>query len=168
MCSKPILALYDLAFSTENYTDACKLGITGILLQKQTDNSLRPVVYFSRITSKEESMYHSYELETLAVVESLRKFRVYIVGKHVKVVTDCTAVRATLTKRDIIPRIARWWLSIHTDAFSKFVIAKASRTVNSIETIRLLKRVFSLFGYPNKLVSDHGKAFTSRNFKVFW
>lgn len=311
-------------------------------------------MYFSRVTSKEESMYHSYELETLVVVESLRRFRVYIVGKHVKVVTDCSAVRATLTKRDLIPRIARWWLSIQdydmsieyrpgekmkhvdalsrnpidilninrldvldwfytiqyqddklkrlidqlknnlaapditnnyvlldnrlyrktlhgnrlvvpalarwrlvqmhhddighvgfqkcldliknnywfskmtrfvqkyvaaciycaygkgdhgkkegklypipkptepmlmvhvdhlgplsktskgyqymlviTDSFSKFVIAEPTRTVNSVETIRTLKIIFSLFGYPDKLVSDHGKAFTSRHFKMF-
>lgn len=82
-------------------------------MQKQTDNSLRPVKYFRRVTSKEKIIkYVSYELETLAFVESLRKFRVYIVGKHIKVVTDCTAVRATLTKRDNIPRITRWWLSI--------------------------------------------------------
>ncbi|CAK1600031.1 unnamed protein product [Parnassius mnemosyne] len=354
LCTKPILALYDPALPTEIHTDACKSGIAGILLQKQTDNSLRPVMYFSRVTSKEESMYHSYELETLAVVESLRRFRVYIIGKHVKIVTDCTAVRATLTKRDIIPRIARWWLSIQdfdmsveyrpgermkhvdalsrnpidtvnvnrlevsdwfytvqyqddklkriidqlrdgsavteisnsyvfsddrlykktlhgnrlvvpalarwrlvqmhhddighvgfqkcidlikkdywfpkmtrfirkyvtaclhcaygksghgkkegklfpipkptepmimihvdhlgpfcktakgyqymlviTDSFSKFVIAEPTRTVNSVETIRTLRKIFSLFGYPDKLVSDHGKAFTSRYFKKF-
>lgn len=355
MCTKPILALYDPALPTEIHTDACKSGIAGILLQQQTDGTLRPVMYFSRVTSKEESMYHSYELETLAVVESLRRFRVYIVGKRVKVVTDCTAVRATLTKRDLIPRIARWWLSIQdydisieyrpgdrmrhvdalsrnpvvdtininrlevtdwfftvqyqdenlkriidqlrdgsastditnnyvltndrlyrktllgnrlvvpssarwkitqmhhdnighvgfqkcmdlikndywfpkmtrfirkyvesclhcaygkgnhgkkegrlfpiakpsepmsmvhvdhlgpfcktnkgyhymlvlTDAFSKFVIAEPTRTVNSVETIRILKKLFSLFGYPDKVVSDHGKAFTSRNFKQF-
>lgn len=112
LCTKPVLALFDPALPTEIHTDACKLGIAGILLQKQSDDTLRPVMYFSRVTSKEESMYHSYELETLAVVESLRRFRIYVVGKHIKVVTDCTAVRATLTKRDIIPRIARWWLSI--------------------------------------------------------
>lgn len=354
LCSKPVLALYDPVLPTEIHTDACKLGIAGILLQKQTDGTLRPVLYFSRVTSKEESVYHSYELETLAVVESLRRFRVYIVGKHVKVVTDCTAVRATLTKRDIMPRIARWWLSIQdydisieyrpgermkhvdalsrhpvdtmninrlevsdwfytvqcqdeklnaiasqlknniassdiknnyemidnrlyrktlngnrlvvpnaarwkimqmhhddighvgfnrcsdlikneywfpkmtrfikkyvaaclhcaygkgtygkkegklhpiikptepmrmvhidhvgpfcrtkkgyqymlvmTDAFSKFVIAEPTRSVNSMETVRLLRKVFSLFSYPDHIVTDHGKAFTSRNFKKF-
>ena len=354
LCTKPILALYDAALPTEIHTDACKLGIGGILMQKQNDGTLRPVMYFSRVTSKEETMYHSYELETLAVVESLRRFRVYIVGKHVKVVSDCTAVRATLTKRDILPRIARWWLLIQeydisveyrpgdrmkhvdalsrnpvdsinvnrleisdwfytvqcqdeklksiidelnngsaslevsnnftviddrlyrktlngnrlvvpnlarwkivqmhhddighigiercnsvikdtywfpkmsrfikkyvrsclhcaygkgehgkkegklhpipkptepmrmvhvdhlgpfcrtkkgysymlvlTDAFTKFVVAEPTRTVNSVETVRLLKRIFSLFGYPDRVVTDHGKAFTSRYFKKF-
>lgn len=354
LCSKPILALYDPSLPIEIHTDACKLGIAGILLQKQTDESLRPVMYYSRVTSKEESMYHSYELETLAVVESLRRFRVYVVGKHIKIVTDCTAVRATLVKRDLIPRIARWWLFIQdydmsieyrpgermrhvdalsrcpvdsvninrlevtdwfltvqsqddklkqimdqiksgsansditnnyvlindrlyrktlngnrlvvpslarwkivqmhhddightgfkrstdlikndfwfpkmsrfirkyvssclhcaygkgeygrkegtlhpipkptepmrmihvdhlgpfcktkkghqymlviTDSFSKFVIAEPTRTVNSVETIKLLKKIFGLFGYPDRVVTDHGKAFTSRYFKKF-
>lgn len=112
LCSKPLLAIYDSKLTTEIHTDACKLGIAGMLLQKQNDDSLRPVMYFSRVTSREESVYYSNELETLAVVESLRRFRVYIVGKQVRVVTDCTAVRDTLTKRDLIPRIARWWLLI--------------------------------------------------------
>ncbi|CAH2093270.1 unnamed protein product [Euphydryas editha] len=352
LCSKPVLALYDTTLNTEIHTDACKLGIAGILLQQQLDGTLRPVMYFSRVTSREETMYHSYELETLAVVESLRKFKVYVIGKHVKIITDCTAVRATLTKRDIIPRIARWWLLIQeydisveyrpgermkhvdalsrnpidavninrleiadwfytiqyqddklkslidqlnsksagpdivnnyvildnrlyrktlngnrlvvpgparwkivqmhhdeighvglkrctdlikkefwfpkmtrfirkyvtsclhcaygkgehgkkegmlhpipkpkepfrmvhidhlgpftrtkkghvymlviTDAFSKFVIAEPVRTVNSIETLRILKRIFSLFGYPDRVVTDHGKAFTNKQFK---
>lgn len=56
---------------------------------------------------------------------------------------------------------------VMTDAFTKFVVAEPTRTVNSIETIRILKKIFSLFGYPNHIVTDHGKAFTSRYFKKF-
>ncbi|CAH4031834.1 unnamed protein product [Pieris brassicae] len=54
-CSKPVLAFYDTALSTEIH-DACKLGIAGILLQKQMDGTLHPVIYFSRVTSKEEKL----------------------------------------------------------------------------------------------------------------
>lgn len=53
---------------------------------------------------------HSYELETLAVISSLSKFRVYLLGLKFTIVTDCNALRTTMTKRDLIPRIARWWL----------------------------------------------------------
>lgn len=31
---------------------------------------------------------------------------------HFKVVTDCSAVTYTFTKKDLLPRVARWWLSI--------------------------------------------------------
>ena len=55
---------------------------------------------------------HSYELETLAVVEGLECFRYYIYGKTITVVTDYSAVKNTMTKRNLLRRIARWWLRI--------------------------------------------------------
>lgn len=111
LTTRPVLAIFQVGADVEVHTDASSKGLGGILLQRQ-DGELKPVAYFSRKTSKEESMYHSYELETLAVVESLRRFRIYIAGTHFKVVTDCSAVRYTFLKKDLLPRIARWWLSI--------------------------------------------------------
>lgn len=113
LTSRPVLALYDPCLETELHTDASALGVGGILMQRQRDTRvLKPVAYFSRQTTPEEKHLHSYELETLAVVCSLKKIRVYLVGLHFKVYTDCAALRTTLTKRDLIPRIARWWLQI--------------------------------------------------------
>lgn len=111
LTTRPLLSLYRREGAIEVHTDASSKGIAGILLQQQ-DGNLKPISYFSRKTSKDESMYHSYELETLAVVESLRRFRIYLVGNHFKVVTDCSAVRYTFQKKDLTPRIARWWLLI--------------------------------------------------------
>lgn len=67
--------------------------------------------YFSRATTKEDQKYHSYELETLGVVNVLQKFKIYLIGNRFKFITDCNALRTTLTKRHLIPRIARWWLT---------------------------------------------------------
>ncbi|XP_061705652.1 uncharacterized protein LOC133516650 [Cydia pomonella] len=111
LTTRPLLSLFRREGDIEVHTDASSRGLAGILLQKQ-DGNLKPISYFSRKTSKEESMYHSYELETLAVVESLRRFRIYLVGNHFKVVTDCSAVRYTFQKKDLTPRIVRWWLLI--------------------------------------------------------
>lgn len=74
-------------------------------------------MYYSRQTSKEEQRYHSYELETIAVVDSLKHFRIYLIGIQFKVVTDCNAIRTTLCKRDLVPRIGRWWLAIQEFTF---------------------------------------------------
>lgn len=112
LTDRPVLAIYNRDAKTELHTDASKVGLGGILMQYQADDTLKPVAYFSRVTSREEQFYHSYELETLAVVESLKRFRIYLVGIPLKVVTDCIAVRTTLVKKDLIPRIARWWLTI--------------------------------------------------------
>ncbi|CAG9132461.1 unnamed protein product [Plutella xylostella] len=114
LSSRPILSIYDPnAKYTEVHTDASKHGLAGILLQKANDtDQMRVVAYYSRQTSPEEKHFHAYELETLAVVDSLKKFRVYLLGTPFKVITDCRALRTTLTKRDLIPRIARWWLQL--------------------------------------------------------
>ena len=52
------------------------------------------------------------QLATLAGVEGLERFKYYIYCKPVKVVTDCNAVKIAMGKRELIPRIARWWLRI--------------------------------------------------------
>lgn len=57
-------------------------------------------------------MYHSYELETMALIESVKRFRVYLLGVHFKAMTDCAALRATMLKKDLIPRVARWWMTL--------------------------------------------------------
>ena len=100
LVARPVLALYNAETAIEVHTDASKLGLGGILLQKQSDGSWRPVAYFSCSTNSMEQAYHSYELEILALVETVKRFRVYLVGVHFKAVTDCPAVRATLLKRD--------------------------------------------------------------------
>lgn len=111
LLDRPVLALYDPAAETEVHTDASQDGIAGILLQKN-EGKLRPVAFYSRHSNKAESRYHSFELETLAVVETLQKFRVYLLGIKFKVVTDCNALKTASSKRDLIPRIARWWLQL--------------------------------------------------------
>lgn len=109
LTQKPTLALYDPKAETELHTDACKWGLGGILLQRNDCGILRPVAYYSRQTTPEEQNYASYDLETLAVVSALQKFRVYLVGIKFKIVTDCNSLRATFQKRDMMPRVARWW-----------------------------------------------------------
>lgn len=112
LTERPVLTIYDPTAETELHTDASKIGVGGMLLQRPqgTGGSFHPVAYYSRQTTPEEKNFHSYELETLAVICALKKFRVYLIGKPFKIVTDCSALRSTFTKRDLIPRIARWWL----------------------------------------------------------
>lgn len=112
LSSRPVLSIYNPNARTEVHTDASKHGIAGVLLQEGEDHKLHPVAYFSRRTSHCEQNYHSYELETLAVVETLKKFRVYLLGQEFTVVTDCSALTTAQTKRDLVGRIARWWLQL--------------------------------------------------------
>lgn len=108
LVDRPILALYNHSAETQLHTDASKAGLAGILLQANSNGVFQPVSYFSRKTNVDEQKLHSYDLGTLAVIASLNRFRVYLIGILFKILTDCNALRATLIKRDLIPRIARW------------------------------------------------------------
>lgn len=64
LAAAPVLAIYNPNRETELHTDASSHGFGAVLLQKQEDNKLQPVSYFSRRTSPAEGKYHSFHLES--------------------------------------------------------------------------------------------------------
>jgi hypothetical protein len=67
-----VLAIYSPDADTELHCDASSSGFDAILLQKQKDNVLKPIFYFSQRTSPSESKFHSFELECLMPCRSIR------------------------------------------------------------------------------------------------
>jgi len=111
LSDKPILNLYRVKAETELHTDASALGYGAILLQRNNeDQRFHPVYYFSGKTTPAEAKYSSYELEVLAIVKALKKFRVYLLGIAFTIVTDCRAFTLTMSKKDLCVRVARWAL----------------------------------------------------------
>lgn len=113
LTSGPVLTIFNPRRKTELHTDASGVAYSAILLQQcSEDGELHPVHYFSRKTSETQSKYTSYELEALAIVEGVKKFRHYLFGLHFKIVTDCKAFEMTLKKKDLAmsTRVARWIL----------------------------------------------------------
>ena len=101
MSQNPVLSIYDPKSETEVHTDASKEGYEAVLLQKSCiDNLFHLVYYMSRKTTLAERNYSSYELEILAVIEALKRFRVYLLGIEFKVITDCQAFQKTMDKKD--------------------------------------------------------------------
>ncbi|XP_059055505.1 uncharacterized protein LOC131849440 [Achroia grisella] len=151
LVQRPVLTLYDPKRETQVHTDACKNGVGGVLVQKNDEGLFKPVAYYSRKTTTEEQRLHSFELETLAVVASLARFRVYLVGIPFKVLTDCNALRTTMTKRDLIPRIARWWIQLqefdceieyragsamqHADALSRNPVGEPENDIHILDVL---------------------------------
>ncbi|BFF91641.1 uncharacterized protein DMAD_09873 [Drosophila madeirensis] len=132
LISKPVVTSYRIDAEHELHTDASAVGLAGVLLQKDEDQ-MKPIAYYSRATSKPEKNYHSYELEALAVVESLERFKYYIYGKRIKVITDCNALKTSMEKRELIPRIARWWLRIQE--FDIDIVHRAGTQMNHVDAL---------------------------------
>ncbi|GFY17581.1 retrovirus-related Pol polyprotein from transposon 17.6 [Trichonephila clavipes] len=106
LSENPVLHIFKQGAKLELHTDGSKFGYGVILLQQSDENKLHPIHYFSKKTTPQEEKYSSYELEVLAVIESLKKFRNYLVGNKFKIVTDCSAFQKTISKKQLTPKIA--------------------------------------------------------------
>ncbi|GBP02650.1 Transposon Tf2-9 polyprotein [Eumeta japonica] len=114
-----VLRLFNPSAVTEIHTDASMHGYGAVLLQRDDeDQQLHPVEYMSRKTTMAEQKYHSYELEVLAVVQALKKWRIFVLGLRVKIVTDCNAFALTMRKQDVPPRVSRWALFLQEFDYS--------------------------------------------------
>lgn len=119
LCERPVLSLYRVGAETELHTDASALGYGAILLQKNSeDGFFHPVYYASGKTTPAEAKYTSYELEVLAIIKALKKFRVYLLGIMFKIVTDCRAFTLTMNKKELCVRVARWALFLEEFQYS--------------------------------------------------
>ncbi|GFW91364.1 retrovirus-related Pol polyprotein from transposon 17.6 [Trichonephila clavipes] len=98
MSEGPNLHIYKYGRKTELHTDACKQGYSAILLQGAENGKLHPVYYKLKKKNIAEKKYDSYELEVLAIINALKKIRVYLLGQLFKIVTDCSAFQKTAKK----------------------------------------------------------------------
>lgn len=115
LSNQPVLNLYRVGAETELHTDASIHGFGAMLLQRNSeDKALHPVFYASGKTTLAEEKYSSYELEVLAIVRALRKFRIYLLAIPFNIVTDCRAFTLTMSKKDLCVRVA--W-TLHLEEF---------------------------------------------------
>jgi hypothetical protein len=108
---EPVLVHFDESLPTEIHTDASNFGLGAVLAQKK-DGEIKPVDFLSRALSNAESRYHSNELECLALVWALKKFRCYVYGRPFTVRTDNSAVKWLRDKKELLGKFSRWILSI--------------------------------------------------------
>lgn len=78
--SEPVLRHFDPSLPSTLATDASDFAIAGVLHQPDADGLLHPVAFFSRKLSPAEINYEVYDKELLAVVESFRDMRAWLVG----------------------------------------------------------------------------------------
>ena len=108
LVSPPLLAYPDFSKPFILHTDASGKGLGAVLEQEQGDGKNHPVAFASRTLSKHEERYGITELETLAVVWSLRHFRAYLYGHKCTIYTDHAPVRSLLKTKHPSGKLARW------------------------------------------------------------
>lgn len=176
LTSEPVLHIYKQDAETQLHTDASKYGYGACLMQKSDDDGkFHPVYYMSRKTSPAEERYNSYELEVLAVINAVKKFRIYLLGIKFKIITDCSAFQKTMDKKDLTTRVARWALLLeeysyeiehrrgsrmaHVDALSRYPIVMSindliSQEVGITKRLKIAQEHDEHIGALRKIVSN--------------
>jgi len=179
LSKNPVLRIYDPEAVTELHTDASKQGYGAALLQRKANEKyLHPVYYLSNKTTEAEKKWCSYELEILAIIKAIKKFRVYLLGIRFKIVTDCQAFQRTLFKENLPPKVARWALMLeefdyeiehrssermkHVDALSRFPVMLIEDTIlmlikneqDAEERLQIIKQLLAKEPYEDYVLEN--------------
>ena len=93
-------------------TDAAQYGIGACLMQKQDNNSLRPISFASRTLNKREVLYSTIEKETLAILFACETFYPYLYGKHFILQSDHKPITYLKINQHKNPRLGRWLMKL--------------------------------------------------------
>jgi transposase InsO family protein len=130
-------------------TDASDVALSAVLSQ---DN--RPVAFFSRTLSKGEKCHSAIEKEAAAIMEALRKWKMFLIGKSFKLITDQQALsfifNMKLSSKIKNDKVARW--RIELAPYDYEIVYRPG-----IENIKadMLSRVCGAIYSPNKLFELH-------------
>ncbi|UYV77545.1 hypothetical protein LAZ67_15001448 [Cordylochernes scorpioides] len=158
---KPVLHLYQVGLPCRLYCDASTQVIAGILKQVHPDGQVHHIQYLSRVLRAHERIYTVSELECLAILESVDKFRIYLTASHITNSNpfniDTNGLH-TITRKIIIPEtlqhtlmnkvhqeynhpgISQMTRIITTQYYCKGISKSIEKFVRSCHTCQIIKR----------------------------
>lgn len=112
LTSSPTLIRPDFTKPFVLQTDASTIGLGAVLGQKDENGKEHVIAYASRVLHGSEVNYTISELECLAVIWAIEKFRCYLEGWKFSVITDHSCLRWLLTIKNPTGRLARWAMKL--------------------------------------------------------
>ena len=112
LTSPPCLSYPDDKLPVRVRTDASLDGLGAVVQQLEPDGEWHPIAYASRGLRRYERNYSVTELECLAVVFAVERFRPYLYGKPFVVVTDHCSLCDLLNLKNPHGRLAKWSLRL--------------------------------------------------------
>lgn len=111
LTNAPVLKHPDFERTFVLQTDGSSTGLGAVLLQKYEDG-LHPIMYCSRKLNSAELRYNSHELEMLAVITALDKFKDFLTDRHFILQTDCRSLLWIFNTPNKFNKLSRWILKI--------------------------------------------------------
>jgi hypothetical protein len=153
LCDAPVLKMPDFGKPFFLYTDASNFAVGAVLEQEDIEGNKRVIAYNSYALRKGERNWGIIEKEAFAIVHFLQKFRYYLVGSKVTVISDHSALQWLFHQKEPTGRVARWIMKIQE--FSPLtVMYRAGRTHSNGDAMSRQPFVFPVnfieWSGPNK------------------
>ena len=167
LCTAPILAYpkFDRLFTL--YTDASDVGLGAVLSQNDDNGVERVVAYASRALSDRERNYATTEKEALAIQYGTQHFRLYLLGRHFKIVTDHSALK-WLSTIEPKGRIGRWIMDLQEFQFSvEHRAGKIHQNADALSRLVLQERAYHTSAAISCTVLESVKMISATHRKVY-
>ena len=133
LSKEPVLVTPD--YSKEFYleTDASARAVAAVLSQQDEMGHLRPIAFASRKLQPREQKYGSSELELLAVIFGLAKYKSYLFSMRVNIVTDHQCLQYLSSVVSVNSKLARW--SLFIDSFDHKIIHRKGVLSQNVDAL---------------------------------
>lgn len=112
LSTTPVLKIPDNKGKFKLTTDASNISIGAVLEQQDSEGHFRPIAFDSRKLTPSEVNYPVHERELLAIIHTLRKWRIYLTGQEFDIFTDHSPLRYLQTQKTLSPRQTRWMMDL--------------------------------------------------------
>lgn len=155
LTTAPVLTHPDFTKHFYIQCDASITGVGGVLFQIIRDEE-HPIAYMSRKLNSAQKNYSVTELECLAALLCVEKFRCYVEGMPFTIITDHASLKWLMNQKDLSGRLARWSLKLQS---FDFTIEHRKGTANIVpDTLSRIEEIIAIVGRPLDLTEGEFKS----------
>ncbi|MGH0125911.1 UNVERIFIED_CONTAM: hypothetical protein FKN15_026460, partial [Acipenser sinensis] len=118
LVTPPVLGHPNFEYPFVVYTDASGIGLGAVLVQRRTQTEEEVLAFASRALTAPERNYSTTELECLAVVWAIERWRYYLESRTFTIVTDHSSLLWVFNTVKPNTRLIRWVLRLQEFNFT--------------------------------------------------
>ena len=143
LTSETVLAHYSPSLPVELSVDASPYGLGAVIMHVYPNGTRRPIAYASRTLNEHEKRYGQIDKEALAIMFGLKRFHLYLYGRHFTILTDHKPLERIFGPKTAIPslaamRLQRWVIILSPFDYSiRFVPSKQNAVADALSRLPL-------------------------------
>ena len=163
LTSESVLAYYSPTLPMELSVDTSPYGVSAVIMHVYPNGLRRPIAFPLRALNEHEKRFSQIDKEALAIMFGLRRFHLYLYGRHFTILTDHKPLERIFGPKTAIPslaamRLQRWAIVLLAfDYDIRFVPSKQNAVADALSRLPLpstLSGENAIFKFEERLVDS--------------